>query len=121
MQPIPVNILDDALDYAAIGISAMAAMATFFAVAVAVWQTNRSRADAQAARDDAALARLETTRLQNEAARQQDRHHQAILKVEADAAERARVLRLDAYAREAAKVSGAEQVRLGPTDMGARE
>lgn len=112
MYPIPVNVIADSLDFAAIGISAMAAIATILAVAVAVWQTHRAQRDANAARAEAMLARREATRLQSEATKQQERHHQAILKIEADATERARILRLDAAAREAARLSGADKVRV---------
>lgn len=105
MPPFPVDIIDDALDYAAIGIAAIAAIGTLVAVAVAVWQTTLARSDAKDAQREAG-------RLRREAAEREERHHREIVAIEAGASERERLMRLDAFARDAARVSGVERVRL---------
>lgn len=93
------------LDYAAIGISALAAIGTLFAVGVAVWQTRRASLEAGSAQREASKLRVE-------AAEREERHHRELREIQLAAQERERVVRLDALAREAARLTGAERVTL---------
>lgn len=106
MPAFPVDVLDGVLDYAAIGISAIAAIGTLVAVGVAIWQTNRAQTDAR-------VARAESEKLRNDAASQAERHHQEIVEIQKAAREFERTLRLDTLARDAARESGAERIRFG--------
>lgn len=56
MLPVPVDVLDGSLDYAALGVSALTAMATLIALGVAIWTATDARAQAaedRASRDHA--------------------------------------------------------------------
>lgn len=105
MVPIPADIVEGALDYAAIGFSALASLGTLAAVGVAIAQTRQSRRDAD-------TARKESAQLRAASAAQQERHHREMLEVQQAAREHERTLRLDSLARDAARESGVERVRL---------